>query len=85
MPLVSSVYNNYISVIGATSIQGISGADRNIIFGTVDSQYDSVFPLGASVMFDISKAIIIKQTGVQYFLLKSSDVILVETAIVPLP
>ncbi len=82
MALPIRLYGNFISVKGAASIQGLLVSDSDLQFGVVSGvpKKTREAKKGDSVLFRASQAVMIKG-DTDYFLVKDTDIILIENPV----
>jgi len=81
MAIPATLEGNWISIVGAPSVQGMISVNSKIQFGVVSSLYNGggwAVKVGDSVMFNLDNGYEITQGGNNYILLKESDIMLVE-------
>ena len=77
---------NYVSIYGASSIQGINPINPQMQFGLVEQisgALPNVVAVGDSVMFRVDDANVVEYNGNQYFLVQEQNIILTEDSAAP--
>lgn len=72
-----------LSIYGRGSIYGFSGQSAGLTFGVINSmsqQNSGAYGVGQNVLFPYANAMSVNYSGVQYFLVPESEIVLIEEA-----